>query len=217
MYYEEKVINGVLHWRGHPDDNWTPCTPQELTAKLEGKAAAPQPPAEAQPVAWMDPDTEDVIHDMRKTSWSTDYGVGGEKKARTYTTPLYAHPPPSAPVGDDPIDASDNAEYIEHCADRLERFGLRVTAGALRVIAHEHRTLAQPPAVPTWIGIDWAAGQQPTAVDDLNTWRAAFVAERATRYREGGMAIEQARIHAETDATLMGRTASQPQQPEEME
>ncbi len=40
MYYEEKVINGVLHWRGHPDDNWTPCTPQELTAKLEEKAAA---------------------------------------------------------------------------------------------------------------------------------------------------------------------------------
>ena len=54
--------------------------------------------------------------------------------------------PPSAPVGDDPIDASDNAEYIEHCADRLERRGLRVTAGALRVIAHEHRALAQQPA-----------------------------------------------------------------------
>ena len=63
------------------------------------KTLAQQPAAEAQPVAWMDPVTEDVIHDMRKTSWSTDYGVGGEKKARTYTTPLYAHPPPSAPVG----------------------------------------------------------------------------------------------------------------------
>lgn len=50
------------------------------------------------------------------------------------------------PVGDDPIDASSNAEYIEHCADRLERLGLRVTAVALRAIAHEHRALAQQPA-----------------------------------------------------------------------
>lgn len=53
--------------------------------------------------------------------------------------------------------------------------------------------------------------QQPAAVDDLNAWRAAFVEERATRYREGGMAIEQARIHAETDATLMELAARQPQ------
>ena len=53
--------------------------------------------------------------------------------------------------------------------------------------------------------------QQPAAVDDLNAWRAAFIAERATRYREGGMSIEQARIHAETDATLMEQAASQPQ------
>ena len=59
-----------------------------------------------------------------------------------------------------------------------------------------------------------ALAQQPAAVDGLNAWRAAFIAERATRYRESGMAIEQARIHAETDATLMEKTTSQPQQPE---
>ena len=56
-----------------------------------------------------------------------------------------------------------------------------------------------------------AIAQQPAAVDDLNAWRAAFVAERATRYREGGMAIEQARIHAETDAERMALVAGQQQ------
>src|SRR5690606_24207731 len=50
---------------------------------------------------------------------------------------------------------------------------------------------------------NFTALPQPAAVDDLNTWHAAFVAERAMRYRDGGMAIEQARIHAETDAARM--------------
>lgn len=54
--------------------------------------------------------------------------------------------------------------------------------------------------------------EQPAAVDDLNAWRAAFVAERAMRYREGGMAIEQARIHAETDAARMAVLAAGQQQ-----
>ena len=40
-------------------------------------------------------------------------------------------------------------------------------------------------------------------------WRAVFIAERAARYREGGKAIEQARIHAETDAACIGTLAAQ--------
>ena len=36
-----------------------------------------------------------------------------------------------------------------------------------------------------------------------NDWRAAYVIERTARYHECGMEIEQARIHAETDAALM--------------
>lgn len=47
---------------------------------------------------------------------------------------------------------------------------------------------------------------------DLNAWRAAFIAERANRYRDGGMKIEQARIHAETDAARMAVLAAAQQQ-----
>lgn len=138
MYYEEKVINGVLHWRGHPDDNWTPCTPQELTAKLEGKAAALRAVREA-PVA--------EVHGSMATEapW---LACKAEDPAAVYA--LHGQRVRLVPVGDDPIDASDNADYIEHCADRLERCGLPTTAGALRVIAHEHRALAQQPAADTY-------------------------------------------------------------------
>ena len=34
MYHEEKEIDGVLHWRGTPDGEWTPYTDKQLTAKL---------------------------------------------------------------------------------------------------------------------------------------------------------------------------------------
>lgn len=35
MYYEEKMINGVLCWRGNPDDDFTPYTLEELSRKFE--------------------------------------------------------------------------------------------------------------------------------------------------------------------------------------
>jgi len=34
MYYEEKIINGVLCWRGTPAGEWRECTPQRITIKL---------------------------------------------------------------------------------------------------------------------------------------------------------------------------------------
>jgi len=34
MYYEEKMIDGVLHWRGTPDGEWTPVSSQELSKRL---------------------------------------------------------------------------------------------------------------------------------------------------------------------------------------
>ena len=40
------------------------------------------------------------------------------------------------------------------------------------------------------------------AREDAAGWRQAFVSERARHNRERGMSIEQARIHAETDAEI---------------
>ena len=34
QFYEEKVINGALHWRHDEDGPWIPFTTQELTQKL---------------------------------------------------------------------------------------------------------------------------------------------------------------------------------------
>ena len=34
MYHEEKVINGILHYRGTPRSDWTAYTLEELTARL---------------------------------------------------------------------------------------------------------------------------------------------------------------------------------------
>lgn len=39
MYYEEKVIDGVLCWRGRPDGEWTQYTPEELTTALISERA----------------------------------------------------------------------------------------------------------------------------------------------------------------------------------
>jgi hypothetical protein len=33
MYYEEKIIDGILHWRNSPDAEFTACTVEELTRK----------------------------------------------------------------------------------------------------------------------------------------------------------------------------------------
>jgi len=35
MFYQEKVINGVLSYRSDPDGNWTPFTQEELTNTIE--------------------------------------------------------------------------------------------------------------------------------------------------------------------------------------
>ena len=37
MYHEEKIINGVLHWRGLPDATFTAYTAAELTERLKLK------------------------------------------------------------------------------------------------------------------------------------------------------------------------------------
>lgn len=148
------------------------------------------PPAEAQPVGKVSKDTGLTVT-LERLPYYT-----GTRLAKG--TELYAHPPPSAPVGVegwrvDPVEGDPDMLAVETPDGRtwFAKRGDRVFELA------EALTLAQ----------------QPAAVDAPNVWRAAFVAERAARYREGGMAIEQARIHAETDATLMEQAASQPPQP----
>ena len=42
MYYEEKVINGVLHWRGTPEGQWIAKTAEQLTEMLL-EARVPHP------------------------------------------------------------------------------------------------------------------------------------------------------------------------------
>jgi hypothetical protein len=34
MYYEEKIIDGVLYWRSTPKGMWTQFSAEELTKKL---------------------------------------------------------------------------------------------------------------------------------------------------------------------------------------
>lgn len=46
--------------------------------------------AQAEPVAWMNPETLDVIHDTRKRAWESDFGMGGKAKAAGYTCQLVA-------------------------------------------------------------------------------------------------------------------------------
>lgn len=39
MYHEEKVIDGVLCWRGTPDGKWTQYTAEALTIALTAERA----------------------------------------------------------------------------------------------------------------------------------------------------------------------------------
>jgi hypothetical protein len=40
LFYQEKIINGVLSYRRQPQDGWTPMTAQELTEKIDTLLAA---------------------------------------------------------------------------------------------------------------------------------------------------------------------------------
>lgn len=59
--------------------------------------------AQAEPVAWMDPQSRDVIHAERKSEWQTSFGQGGQIKAATYTEPLYAAPTSHQPAQAEPV------------------------------------------------------------------------------------------------------------------
>ena len=35
MYHEETIIDGVLHWRGTPDGEWSPVSVASLQVKIQ--------------------------------------------------------------------------------------------------------------------------------------------------------------------------------------
>lgn len=45
MFYEEKIIDGVLHWRGIPGGDWIKKLPvtEELASQINIKPSAPKP------------------------------------------------------------------------------------------------------------------------------------------------------------------------------
>jgi hypothetical protein len=75
--------------------------------------------AQAEPVAWMNPETLDVIHDTRKRAWESDFGMGGKAKAAGYTCRLVA---PALPAQAEQVEAVRAAEWIS-VDDRLPEPG----------------------------------------------------------------------------------------------
>ena len=60
MYYEEQVIDGVLHWRGTPAGEWQSMTAERLTgmlmeARRNRPVFAPHPPLQPWPAPWAPP------------------------------------------------------------------------------------------------------------------------------------------------------------------
>ena len=166
-------MDGAIAWHliDRHADGWQ-AVGEMMAAWLA--ANVPQPPAEAQAQG-----SGEVVAEVLKTRCGChpetcccgDYTLrlngkevakGFHDKMQAIADAINAKPtPPSAPVGVEGIDANDNADYIDHCADRLERLGHLVVAGGLRVIAIEHRTLAQQPAAVDRAAVErtkWVCG-----------------------------------------------------------
>lgn len=174
------------------------------------------------------------VEDRELLRWLPSPGTSDS--AEWVVRPTDAHPSPSAPVGVEDAEVwlfkgTDGAWHTfhneQHRLDTIAdgRWEVRkftalpqqpaaVGEEIMVNAAHDVYTLPLQPSGlssgPRFV-VHVPAPEQPAAVDDLtNAWRAAFVEERATRYREGGMKIEQARIHAETDAARIAALAQQP-------
>ncbi|WP_296561199.1 hypothetical protein [Pigmentiphaga sp.] len=111
-------------WK-HLDDEERADIIQFARALLSRYGQAPA--ASAEPVAWLDPDTADVIHQQRKYDWERFFGEGGKRKAETYTVPLGRIAAPvaaQAPMSDEAIVAeallfADSSYYGTDLVKRL--------------------------------------------------------------------------------------------------
>jgi hypothetical protein len=92
--------------------------------------------------------------------------------------------------GDDPIDANDNADYIEHCADKLVRLGYRITGQTLKVVAAEHRALTASPQVQ---GGEASPGEPaPPPSTPAQHWLAAHNGVASQEWQDGFNACAEA-------------------------
>ncbi|WPQ34333.1 hypothetical protein [Achromobacter xylosoxidans] len=135
-------------WQPLPADPCPTCNDQGavgniLTAEPCPDCAAPgvSTVEDAQAVAWMDPDTQDVISAERKASWLSEYGAGGAAKAATYTRALGDLRP--APAAGDARDAAVGAAIGRACAELPFGYSIELSLeggyGGARLIDPEDR------------------------------------------------------------------------------
>lgn len=88
MYYEEKIIDGILHWRSTPTGAWIAKTPEQLTIRIEELEAAQ---AQAVPDGWQLVPLEPT-EEMERAGWD----VGGlVTPYKTYRAMLHTAPTPA--------------------------------------------------------------------------------------------------------------------------
>lgn len=87
MYYEEKLIDGVLHWRCTPDGEWRPMSPEKLTELVIGlrkslEFATPWGPVHnfLLPALWKPMPSNDRIHPARH-GWLDEMSGSEEKRS----------------------------------------------------------------------------------------------------------------------------------------
>lgn len=87
MYYEEKVIDGVLCWRDTPDGEWVLFTPRQLTEKILGLQEQVDPRDTDQNTV-----AEDILEVISELNEEALFPTGMEKAVIGYTE-RFGQPP----------------------------------------------------------------------------------------------------------------------------
>ncbi|MDT0138066.1 hypothetical protein [Acidovorax sp. PRC11] len=184
-----------------PDQRLDQCPARMDRANQAARALAgvQAPPAaqEAEPAAWMDPATSDVINSARKKAWLEDFGIGCKTKAEAYTVPLYAHPPrPQADAGAVPGKVTPDMRRVFReayrvggfWADRLDYALDRMLAAA--AVAPAYAPLPEP----AWHAKTIGTTEDGYCAEQMRTYADAHRAPAAapTQEADGWMPIETA-------------------------
>src|SRR5690625_4958923 len=153
-------------------DRW--AGPDERVALDAAIAAlsAPQPPAEAQPVAWMRRcafDRVDVLtlaKSDRPRGWNMHAVT--ENKALPDDVPLYAHPPPSAPVGVEVASLPALWRQREDNGEERTEFDKGYEQASDECAEALERALARQPAAVAPVGVAdaWQEGYRQGVLDE---------------------------------------------------